>query len=130
MARSCFYQAVAASLYNAFSLIGEQNELIVISDDDEEPQPSTSGVDGGQNGDDDCIIIEDDDQPLMVVGGVSRPQNVDTQPSTSAEYVGGCEYDNPLFNCLRPLYQLNFISWKFINLLILYYFHFSCEETF
>ena len=117
-----------ANLYYAFSLIDEQYEVTVISDD--EPQPSTSGADGGQNGHDDCIIIEDDDQPLMVVGGEGRPQNEDPQPSTSAEYVGGCEYDTWLFNCLRPLYQLNAINWKFINLLILCYFLFSCEETF
>lgn len=130
MARSCFYQAAAVNLYNAFSLIDEQNEIIVISDDDDEPQPSTSGVNGGQNVHDECIIIEDDDQPLVVVGGGSRPQNEDPQPSTSADYVGGCEYDMWLFNCLRPLCQLNIINWKFINLLILCYFLFSCEETF
>src|SRR6218665_14526 len=130
MVRSCFYQPAAINLYNAFSLIEEQNEIIVIRDDDDEPQPSTSGVNGGQNAHYDGGIIEANVQPLVVVGGGSRPQNEDPQPSTSAEYVGGCEYDVWLFNCLRPLCQLNVISWKFINLLILCYFLFSCEETF
>src|SRR6218665_1457578 len=108
MARSCFYQAAAINLHNAFSLIDEQNEIIVISDDDDEPQPSTSGVNGGQNGHDDCGIIEDNDQPLVVVGGGgSRPQNANPQPSTSAEYVGGCEYEMWLFNYLSvECYQL------------------------
>src|SRR6218665_952340 len=71
-----------------------ENYVIIISDDEEQQQCEV--VD--QNDiTDECIIIEDDDQQSSGGGG-SMPPTDSPQPSTSTEYVDGCEYNNQFFH--------------------------------
>src|SRR6218665_3205110 len=72
----------------------DEDDVIIISDDEEKQQCEV--VDQNDIADD-CLIIEDDDQQSSGGGG-SMHRTDSPQPSTSAEYVDGCEYNNQCFH--------------------------------